>query len=115
MSIEQLLGKTLASVVQAGNEVIFFTEGDGTQWKMHHDQNCCEGVYIEDVCGDLQDLVGTPIRLAEGVSNSGFGDNDEEWTFYKLATAKGYVTIRWYGLSNGYYSTSVDFEKVGAK
>jgi len=109
-SIDIFLGKTMKSVTINDNndEILFVTDTDKT-YIMYHSQNCCESVYIEDIEGDLQDLVGSPMLQAEEVSNTNTVDyGDEEWTFYKLATIKGYVTIRWYGSSNGWYSTSVD-------
>jgi len=51
--------------------------------------------------------VGSPILQAEEVTE----DNEEAecgmWTFYKFATAKGRVTVRFYGSSNGYYGVGV--------
>lgn len=145
---------------------------NGTTLRFYHDQDCCESVGINDIIGDLGDLIGLPLTQFEAVSNHGTDngslDDDEDdiidveeavdsvfaigsaalddgetiepeivttevstevkspqsefpgalndhedswtWTFYKLATNKGSVTVRWYGSSNGYYSESVDIK-----
>jgi hypothetical protein len=113
MHIEVLLNKTMVSVVNNDNQEIIFTTTDGEKYKLYHQQVCCESVTVDDITGDLGDLVGAPILKSEETSNRQ-GANYEfvTWTFYHFATIKGYVTIRWCGSSNGYYSEAVDFEKV---
>jgi hypothetical protein len=118
MSISELVGKTLKEVKHQdlggydGERIDFITEDDEV-YRMTHFQSCCESVYIEDINGDLQDLVGTPILHASEDSNE---TNDRcdlvGWTFYNIRTIKGSVNIRWNGSSNGYYSIDVDFSRV---
>ena len=109
-----LLGETLISVVKnEDNTEIVFTLENGDRLVQRHDQDCCERVEIIDICGDFADLLNSPVTLAEESTNTHDGPRDSEcddsytWTFYRLATVKGYVTIRWYGSSNGYYSERV--------
>ena len=112
-----LVGETLRSVRQDGNDEIRIELEDGREFRLHHMQDCCESVAIEDVNGDLADLVGEVV-VAEGSSNSDepkpeeYPDDSFTWTFYRLGTQRGTVVIRWYGASNGYYSESVDFDAV---
>ena len=111
----QMLGKTFVQVTGAvGNFDLLFETANGERFMFSHQQDCCERVDINDIVGDLEDLVGEPLLLAEQVEGEtpvDFDEGDHEsvtWTFYKFATRKGYVDVRWLGESNGYYSESVD-------
>lgn len=119
VEITDFIGKTFAEITGAtkGSESILFS-GPECSYRMLHWQNCCEHVFLEDVVGDVADLIGTPIVEAYEASSDGTEtmpeDYDESftWTFYRLRTIKGTVTLRWFGSSNGYYSESVDIEVV---
>lgn len=113
----ELVGKTITEITgKIGDKEILFTTDDG-KYKMYNDQDHLGDyrVVVEDITGDLDDLIGCPVLTASEDSNSdgeGKGDESFTWTFYNISTIKGHVTIRWYGSSNGYYSESVDFIKV---
>ena len=118
-----LAGMTLTRVDEVncedGTDAILFYTDTGRVFKMYHSQDCCEDVHIESITGDLSDLVGSPITMAEKASNSDdpplypeWKHDSYTWTFYKFATIKGYVDIRWYGESNGYYGEEVDFVEM---
>lgn len=120
--VYELLGKTLTRAEVVDGEIRFAAD-DGSQYRMFHEQDCCEHVAIEDVNGDWNDLIGSPLTLAEETTSGEnppdyvpgeYGQDSFTWTFYRFATVKGYVNVRWYGESNGYYSESVDFERVPA-
>lgn len=127
MEFSTLLGKTLVAIqgMEAGSRNVYLTDSDGTMYHMHHEQDCCESVSLESVVGDVSDLIGEPLLMAEEVDSLPLSDaqlkeqaeanewGTSTWTFYKLATRKGYVDIRWFGSSNGYYSESVHFHRAG--
>ena len=94
-----------------GDEILFeFKNGENI--KMYHSQDCCETVSIEDINGDknLEEAIFYEI-LEKECDKEALNDYDESftWTFYTIRTSKGYLDIRWYGTSNGYYSESVEF------
>ena len=111
-----LLNETLTFIkVSADSDVVTFVTRSGKTFQMYHEQECCENVQIEEIHGNLIDLLGSPILLAEEVEGEVTTDeygNDQKWTFYKLSTIYGSVTIRWLGTSNGYTSTAVQFYRI---
>lgn len=121
----ELLNKTIVGIegAEPGSDCIVITTDDGARYEMYHRQECCESVDVNDVCGDISDVLGSPILLAEEVTSDDRPDDllpeeykpeSQMWTFYKLSTIKGSVTIRWLGESNGYYSESVYFRQIAA-
>lgn len=128
--IQSLVGKTFTKVFkdECGIELYFISPDKS--YMFFHEQDCCEDVYIEDICGDLEDLTDTPILVAEERTSCGNEDDLSSWptgipkpeyiesftwTFYEFKTIKGSVTVRWCGQSNGYYSEGVDFKEMSGK
>lgn len=117
-NFEDLLGKTISSILGAtvGGDRVEIKCEDGSAYLMYHQQDCCESCSINELVGDVSDLIGSPLVFAAESSNS--DDPPAEcadswtWTFYRLATIKGTVVLRWLGESNGYYSESVTFEET---
>lgn len=113
-ALQQMVGSIFPIVEVTDSELIF--ENATERYVFSHHQDCCEHVYIESIVGDVQDLVNTPILIAEESTGDTPADSTASpsdsytWTFYKFATFKGWVDIRWLGESNGYYSESVDVE-----
>lgn len=109
-----ILGETLTSIV-ANNDLVIFRTDTGKTFRMEHHQDCCESVELVDVNGDWGDLIGSPLTVAEeAFEDQPDGDwgEIEGWTFYRFATNKGWVTLRWEGRSNGYYGIRVSFWEV---
>lgn len=124
-TLDDMRGKTFTKVYvkkdSDGADTALVFENDEFIFTFEHEQDCCEGVYIEDIVGDLDDLVGRPIDIVEEVEYDRdynppgvepVSGDSFTWTFYKFATIKGWVDVRWLGESNGYYSESVDFKGV---
>lgn len=113
-TMDALIGKVFTSVTKKGEDIICF-KNDTEEFHLTHMQDCCECVEVEDIVGDLDYLVGSPILTSERTTNEDNkkeGDDSATWTFFKFSTQKGYVDIRFYGSSNGYYGEDADLYEV---
>lgn len=69
MIFDQMLKKHVLAIGYDTTEM-WFVFADKTLMRFYHEQDCCENVDIEDVCGDVQDLCGGELYQAEQASSN---------------------------------------------
>lgn len=122
----QLEGRTIIECVidKTGESYVAFACQDGTTWILRHFTECCEEVKLAAVEGDTVDIIGSPILKA--TTDRGQGEPswlqkifDEQlvtsWETFTITTAKGSVTFKVTGWSNGYYSETMGFYQLGVE
>lgn len=110
-------GRTITKVegLELGETKIYIYFSEDEYIKMYHQQDCCENVDLDDICGNTELEGAIFYELVEKKSDVELEAKEEyeeswTWTFYTIKTSKGYLDLRWYGSSNGYYGEGVDLE-----
>ena len=120
MSEEQeLVGEVLTHIdVDDANNVIMLVTASGKEFRVCHHQDCCERVRIVDTLGNWKELIGKQIIGMDIHAGNAETDPDGEPvesgtdTEITFRTDEHTVISRWFGESNGYYSESVDFDRI---
>ena len=105
--IDDLVGKVIKGLAYSDEYFQILT--DDCVYVFYHEYSCCESVWLTQVDGISDKIIGSRIVIAEEVVD----EKDTEyghitWSFYKIGTNKGMIDFRFQGESNGYYSESVD-------
>ena len=109
VNFEQLTGMTITAVVYKETNESLLIHLNTHVLEMIHHQDCCETVYLADVVGSFEDLIGYPLlEVSESSVNTNSADMSSTATYYNFNTVKASVQLRWLGESNGYYSEAVN-------
>ena len=109
--IKDMVGKKITGVYY--DEEYFQIRTDDCVYAFYHEQDCCESVWLTQVDGISDKIIGSRIVIAEVVTD----EKDTEyghitWSFYKIGTNKGMIDFRWQGESDGGYSETVNLVKI---
>lgn len=110
IDISDLKGMTITAVVyDEANESLRIHLNTHVLEMIHH-QDCCETVYLADVVGNFEDLIGYPLlEASESIVDITSADAESSTaTYYNFRTVKASVQLRWVGESNGFYSETVN-------
>ena len=109
--IDDLVGKVIKGLAYSDEYFQILT--DDCVYAFYHEYDCCESVWLTQVDGISDKIIGSRIVIAEEVVD----EKDTEyghitWSFYKIGTNKGMIDFRFQGESDGGYSETVDLIKI---
>ena len=106
---EQIQGMTITAVVYKETSESLLIHLNTHVLEMVHHQDCCETVYLADIVGSFEDLIGYPLlEVSESIVDAEIdGCESSTASYYNFKTVKANVQLRWIGESNGYYSETV--------
>ena len=109
--IDDLVGKVIKG--WAYSDMYFQILTDDCVYIFYHEYSCCESVWLTQVDGINDKIIGSRIVIAEVVTDEKDTENGHiTWTFYKIGTNKGMIDFRFQGESDGGYSETVDLVKI---
>ena len=109
IDIAQIQGMAITSVVYKEDDKSLLIHLNTHVLEMIHHQDCCESVYLADVVGSFEDLIGYPLlEVSESTVETSSEDMSSITSYYNFKTIKASVQLRWVGESNRYYSETVD-------
>ncbi len=114
----ELQGQTIRAINVAEDDKSVSITTDQFVYDITHEQDCCEYVRIVKVEGKPEDILNSPIAMAEEDSDEipgykySYSDDSHTWTSFYLKAENGASVKIWFlGESNGYYSESVNVTK----
>jgi predicted RNA-binding protein len=87
--VEDLVGRVVSDL-RFGVEGVDLIMEDGESISLVVDSG--DGTRLTDIAGDLDLLVGSPLRMAYQFR---VNQGNIAWIMYNLATYRGYVSLRW--------------------
>lgn len=114
-NFHELVGKTITKISGVDTDRWTFKLSTGERFLLMHIQDCCESVRHERTIGNIENIIGVPIILAEEDSKEPewftekFIEDSHTFTAFYFETEKGRVEIWFLGESNGYYGESFEF------
>ena len=109
--IKDMVGKRITGIYY--DEEYFQIRTDDCVYAFYHEQDCCESVWLTQVDGISDKIIGSRIVIAEVVTDEKYTEHGHiTWSFYKIGTNKGIIDFRWQGESDGGYSEIVDLIKI---